>query len=179
MGDHRCCNYNSLVHTYIWCVGNMCHQEIFTQPIAFLGLGCRTASNILYGILATLIWAMLVLSSILAYHSTRISTSEILSRSARICRSLSILLRRIGKFIATVNAIWIVLSSIFQFSNVFDRCWCNSSVIGLHRKAYTIIDYSHFDLTGTKAAWISGMALAAVTAFTFILSINSLAPSRQ
>lgn len=158
---------------------HICHQEIFTQPNAFLGLGCRTASNILYGIFATLVWAMLVLSSILAYHSTRISTSESLSRSARISRSLSILLRRIGKFVATVNAIWIVLSSIFQFSNVFDRCWCNSSVIGLHRKAYTIIDYSHFDLTGTKAAWISGMALAAATAFTFIFSINSLASSRQ
>lgn len=174
MGNHRRRDRSRMVYAYIWCVA-ITYNLGGPHSFHHIGLGCRSGSTLLYGTLATLVWAMLVFSSILAYHSTRMSLDK---RSAHVSRFLSILLRRMGKFIATINAIWLVLTSMFQFSNFFDRCWCNSSVLGLQGAAYTVIDFSHFDLTGMRAAWIYGVVLAAATAFIFILSVNFLAPAR-
>jgi hypothetical protein len=152
------------------------HNMIPTHRV--LGLGCRSASNILYGILATLVWAMLVVSSFLAHRSTRMTAAGTISKSARIFGHCSILLRRLGKIIATLNAIWLVASSLFQLSNTFDQCWCNSSVLSLHGKAYNVIDFSTFDpSTGLMAGWISGVAVAAASALIFMLYVNFLVPS--
>jgi hypothetical protein len=148
--------------------------------IAFVGIGCRTASSILYGVLATLVWAMLVVSSFLAYRSTRITAFGTVSKSARIFRYCSILLRRLGKIIAALNAIWLVVASLFQLSNVFDQCWCNSSIPSWHSKAYNIIDFSNFDPnTGLVAGWTSGVAVAAATALAFMLYVNFLVSSHK
>jgi hypothetical protein len=70
--------------------------------ITLLGLGCRSASYITYGALSTLVWMMLLTSSILTYYSTNTPTHSfqehfILALQARVARWLSIFLRRLGK----------------------------------------------------------------------------------
>ncbi|KAJ6535942.1 hypothetical protein DFH09DRAFT_98147 [Mycena vulgaris] len=141
------------------------------------GIGCRAGSYLIYGILSTLVWMMLVASSVLAHYSTFTSTSKgryIHTKSTRMAGIISIILRRTGKTIATINAIWIVLACLFQFSSFFDRCWCNSSVISLGKNAYNAIDILPKDVAALNAPWIGGVALAGGCAIIFMGFVNIL-----
>jgi hypothetical protein len=72
----------------------------------------------LYGAVSTLVWMMLVTSSALAHYSTyslEVEGDPVYTRSTRIAGTLSIVFRRLGKVLATCNAVWIVLACIFQF----------------------------------------------------------------
>ena len=71
----------------------------------------------------------------------------------------SIVLRRLGKVIATFNAIWIVVTCIFQFSNFFSRCFCNSSVFGLGQNAYNVIILTAGDIPGMRNVWTGAVSL--------------------
>ncbi|KAJ7071987.1 hypothetical protein C8F01DRAFT_1102091 [Mycena amicta] len=136
------------------------------------GLGCRSGAYILYGALSTIIWMMLVTSSGLAHYSdqpTHIDEdgNPRYSTVSRIAANLSILLRRTGKLLAAVNAVWIVLACIFQFVSFFDRCYCDSSVLGLGRRAYDVIDLVPGDISTMKRAWIGAIVLAGGAAVLF------------
>jgi hypothetical protein len=115
---------------------------------------------------------MLLTSSILTYYSTNTPTHTfqghvILALQARVARWLSILLRRLGKLIAAFNAVWIVAAGMVQFSSFYDRCYCNSSVMGLGKRAYDVISLVPGDLGGMRTAWIGGFVLAAGAAMIF------------
>lgn len=69
---------------------------------------------------------------------------------------LSVALRRLGKLAATLNAMWIVVACLFQFSSFFDRCWCDSSVLGLGKTAYDVLLLTDADLGPLRGAWIGG-----------------------
>jgi hypothetical protein len=112
---------------------------------------------------------ILVLSSFLCHYST---TAPSESKSAWITAQLSIALRRLGKITASVNAVWILVSCMFQFSNFYDRCYCNSSVLGLGAQAFNVIILNHEDITGMKGAWIGGAFLAASSAVIFVGFVN-------
>lgn len=88
--------------------------------------------------------------------------------------TLSTILRRSGKFIATLNAIGILMTCVFQFSNFFNRCFCNSSVFWLgSQRGYALIDYSDPSiLPGLKNAWLGGIIMALASAFGFIGFVN-------
>ncbi|KAJ7139029.1 hypothetical protein C8R44DRAFT_606472 [Mycena epipterygia] len=128
------------------------------------GLGCRSGAYLLYGGLSTLVWIMLVASSFLAHYSTQVTHNiegqPVRSRAARVAGTLSIILRRLGKVLATCNAIWIVLACILQFTSFFDRCYCNSSVLGRGSFAYDVLTLLEEDLSAMKTAWIGGVGLA-------------------
>ncbi|KAF8231001.1 hypothetical protein L208DRAFT_1437869 [Tricholoma matsutake] len=133
------------------------------------GLGCRSGTYILYGALSTISWMILVLSSFLSYYST---TASPRSTSALFARHLSIILRRLGKIIASVNAIWIVISCLFQFSNFYDRCYCNSCVLSKGASAFNVITLGPRDIEVMKGAWIGGACLAAGCAITYVVFVN-------
>jgi hypothetical protein len=114
---------------------------------------------------------ILVLSSFLSHYSI---TAPPKSTSAFFTRRVSIILRRFGKIIASVNAIWIVVSCLFQFSNFYDRCYCNSCVLTKGAKAFTVIILSHGELVAMKGAWIGGAYLAAGCAITYMVFVNLL-----
>ena len=115
---------------------------------------------------------MLLTSSILTYYSTNTPTHPfqrnfILALQVRVARWLSIFLRRLGKVIAALNALWIVATGLLQFGSFYDRCYCNSSVIGLGKRAYDVINLVPDDAGGMRAAWIGGFVLAAGAATIF------------
>lgn len=121
------------------------------------GLGCRSGAYILYAVTGTVIWLLMVLSSFLSYHAATSSSPSGPLRtlsSPRIAGMLSTGLRRIGKILAMLNATWIVVVCIFQFASFFDRCYCNSSVIGLGKAAYDVINFTSSDVHAMKSAWI-------------------------
>jgi hypothetical protein len=113
---------------------------------------------------------MLLTSSILTYCSTNTPTHSfhghaILALRGRIARWLSIFLRRLGKLIAGLNALWIVATGLFQFSSFYDRCYCNSSVTGLSKYAYNVI--TPIEVGSMHTAWIGGFFLAAGAGMIF------------
>ena len=119
----------------------------------------------MYGLLSTLVWMMLLASSILTHYSTNTTLSfkghSIVPLQARVARWLSIFLRRLGKLIAVLNAVQIVFTGLLEFGSFYDRCYCNSSVMGLGKNAYNVITLVPDDVGGIHAAWIGGFILAA------------------
>ncbi|KAJ6480370.1 hypothetical protein C8R45DRAFT_1005273 [Mycena sanguinolenta] len=144
----------------------------------YLGLGCRSGSYLIYGINSTLVWILLVISSVLAHYSTftiSVKGRYMHTRATRIAGILSIFLRRLGKTLAAINAIWVILACLFQFSSFFDRCWCDSSVFYLGAKnAYNVINVGPADVAALNAPWIGGVALASGCAILYMGFVNVL-----
>jgi hypothetical protein len=93
-----------------------------------------------------------------------------------IARHFAVCLRRLAKLLATFNALWILTTCLFQFTNFFDRCYCNSSVFGRGKSAFNIIlkDWASEPglLLPMRSAWVGGVCLAGGTAFLFVGFVN-------
>ena len=147
------------------------------------GLGCRSGSYILYGIVSTMIWLSLLLSSYLAHYAKTCHDAGIVPgsgfNSANLAKILATSLRRLSILVAGCNVIYIILVCIFQFSNFYSTCYCNSSVLGRgSQHAYNIIA-AGYNYGRTQAAWIGGAALAGgcILLFLFFLHL-ALEPFR-
>jgi len=148
------------------------------------GLGCRSGSYILYGAVSTMIWAALLLSSYLAHYAkVRHDVDGAVSNgfnSANLAQGLATFLRRLSILVAGCNTLSIVLACVFQFSNFYSTCYCNSSVLGRGgQRAYNIIaagyDYGHME-----AAWIGGIVLAGGCVAVYLLFLHlMLEPSHN
>jgi hypothetical protein len=101
---------------------------------------------------------MLVISSFLSYYYTTLPPE---STSALTAGQAAIIFRRLGKVIASISAMWILVSCLFQFTNFYNRCYCNSSVLGLGDKAFSTLDFTYYDVGSMKVAWVCGAFLAA------------------
>jgi hypothetical protein len=112
-----------------------------------------------------------MISSFLSYYST---TTRPTTASTWIVGQLSIFLRRLGKVIASFNAVWIVVTCLFQFSNFYNRCYCNSSVFQWGEKAFDVILLNPSDVSGMKGAWIGAAFLAAGSATMCVVFVNLL-----
>ncbi|KAG5734151.1 hypothetical protein E4T56_gene1216 [Termitomyces sp. T112] len=135
------------------------------------GLGCRSGAYLLYGIVSTVVWMLLLVSSFLSHYvSMRRHPADHLSTI--LARLISIGIRRLGKVLAVFNAIWIVVTCLFQFSNYLDRCYCNSSVLGRGITAWNVITYDPQDISNMRGAWIGGVVLAAGSATLFVFFVN-------
>jgi hypothetical protein len=116
---------------------------------------------------------MLLISSILTHYSTNTPNRRsskggfIPPVRARVARWLSIFLRRFGKVIAALNALVIIFAGLLQFGSFYDRCYCNSSVLGLGKNAFNVIALVPGDAAAVHAAWIGGFVLAAGVALIF------------
>ena len=156
--------------------------------ITVTGLGCRSASYLLYAFLSTIVWMLLVTSSVLTHYARTpqaihkekaIPEGEAIHGGQAIhhwptkaAARTSIIVRRLGKLIAAINAVWLVVACLFQFANVFDNCYCNSSVFSLGRHAYTVITLLPGDIAGIQSAWIGSIFLAGGTAFIYVAFVN-------
>ncbi|KAG1751847.1 hypothetical protein EDB19DRAFT_1203933 [Suillus lakei] len=127
---------------------------------------------LLYGVISTLIWMMLLMSSILAHHSAAYSSRE--SLSPRIALALSHCLRRTGKLLAIINFVLIILACVFQYSNFYDRCFCNSSVFSRRGAAYAVIIETAAQAAQAKTAWIGALVLACTSASIFLVLVYLL-----
>ncbi|KAF9218647.1 hypothetical protein BS17DRAFT_770575 [Gyrodon lividus] len=91
--------------------------------------------------------------------------------------TISHYLRWIGKSIAATNAVFVVTISVFQYANFYNRCYCNSSVLGRGSLAYDIVVILYPDVAQTRAAWIGGFALASICSLFFVGHIYLLGDS--
>jgi len=142
------------------------------------GLGCRSGSYILYGATSTLIWFAQLLSSYLAHYAKErhdrgdIPRAE--SKSANWAKNLATFLRRLSVLAAACNTISVILACVFQFSNFYNTCYCNASVLGRgFAHAYVIIDRDTGYYNGPmKAAWVGGVVLASGSVVLFLFFLH-------
>ncbi|KAF9786451.1 hypothetical protein BJ322DRAFT_788352 [Thelephora terrestris] len=140
------------------------------------GLGCRSGSYILYGIVSTMIWLTMLLSSYLAHfaklHHDRGDPSRSRLNSAHLAENLATFLRRLSTFAAVGNTLCIILACVFQFSDFYSTCYCNSSVLGRGAQYAFNIIAPGYDYDGTRAAWIGGIVLAGGYVMLFLLALH-------
>ena len=123
----------------------------------------------------------MVTSSVLAHHAcpdahrSDYHTTTATTKSRLVAGTLAVIFRRMGKFIASLNAIWIVFANVAEFSNLFDNCWCNSDVLSLgYARGYNVIQATTADLGIMKAGWIGGVVMGTGSSVFFILCIHLL-----
>ena len=130
----------------------------------------------------------MVASSILAHHACPDAHRadrpreeiQIARTSPSITGTLAVILRRAGKVIAALNAVWIVFANVAEFSNLFDNCWCQSCVLSLGTaRAYNVIQATTADLGGMKISWIGGVIMGTGSCFLFIVCIHLLFDARS
>jgi len=163
---------------------------IFTPTV---GLGCRSGAYLLYGILSTVIWLMMLTSSILNHYCSINSpadpdaTQQLSSRkrscftSVSAAAMISNLLRRTAVVIGSINTIWIVIACVFQFANFFDTCYCNSSVLGLgKRNAYNVITLD-FSILNMRGVWIGSIVLGGgcIVVYALFIALMVEPPARN
>lgn len=123
--------------------------------------------------MSTIVWAMLVISSILIHYATFVppymTHLRVNHQIRTLAVSVALFLRRAGKTLASINAIGLIFICIFQFSNGFDNCYCNSSKLGLGKLAYDVITLLPADAPAIIGAYIGGIVLAGGCAGTFII----------
>ena len=126
-----------------------------TTPAA--GLGCRSGSYVLYGCLATLSFFSLLAASFCS-HSIMLRHQR--GRPlGRVTPAIFVVLKAIGCFLASINAVWLVLSSIFELAGIFDTCFCQSAYIGLRKHGWILLFKTADDLASTaESIWVGSIA---------------------
>ncbi|KAF7316372.1 hypothetical protein MIND_00156000 [Mycena indigotica] len=137
-----------------------------------VGFGCRSTAYLLYAAVATVVWVLLVASAFLAHYAISPRAGPRHSTYHKAAEHISIYCRRAAKLLATLNSVWIVVMLLLQFSGFLDRCYCNSDVIGLGRRAYDVMVLLPSDIPNMKAAWVSGILLAVVCTIVWLLFLN-------
>ncbi|KAF7303677.1 hypothetical protein MIND_00597100 [Mycena indigotica] len=141
------------------------------------GIACRSGSYLIYGVVSTLIWILLVISSALSHYSSLVPTYKDRYQhtpSTRVAGITAVILRRAAKTLAALNSAWVILACLFQFSSFYDRCWCNSSVFYWRENAFNVINVSPSDVAALDPPWIGGVALASGCAVIFLGFVNLL-----
>ncbi|KAJ6553485.1 hypothetical protein DFH09DRAFT_1166747 [Mycena vulgaris] len=136
-----------------------------------IGLSCRSGSYLVYICLSTIVWLIVVISSLLS--SIVSPRSEHAPDSLLLVRA-AILLRRVGKILAALNSIWIVLICLFQFIGVYDTCWCSSSFLYLGSRAYSVWILTPMDIQALWYPTVGGTVLACGVVVGFIGFTNVL-----
>ncbi|KAJ7579782.1 hypothetical protein C8J56DRAFT_1104765 [Mycena floridula] len=135
-----------------------------------VGLGCHSASFILYGALSTLAFFMILLGEVLQqfYHPT---TSHL--RLQETIGFFAAVFRRIGKILAWFNALIFISVDILAFANILDNCYCTSTVMGVGLDhAYSIFVYS--PSMHILNWWVAAVIVSTISAIVFWFSIFTL-----
>ena len=80
-------------------------------------------------------------------------------------------LRSFGKFLASLNVVWILFICTSQFGNFFSRCYCSSSVLGLRGRAYAEFVFTADDLGKLKSAWTGAAVLGNGASLVFLIFV--------
>ncbi|KAJ7327535.1 hypothetical protein DFH08DRAFT_710349 [Mycena albidolilacea] len=138
--------------------------EWFTPTI---GLSCRSGSYLMYASVSTIAWIFLVASSVLSFLPPPPPPYPRKPHGIARAQTASVLLRRAGKALAALNAIWLVLICLFQFSGVYDRCWCISSILHLGSRAYAVSILTPADIAAFWYPVVGATVLARCVIYLF------------
>jgi hypothetical protein len=131
-----------------------------------VGLGCDSGAYIFYGLAATAVWLLQMLSAALSHcWSVR---QELHGTSPPTWLSLgafAVYTRLAGNTLAVFNAVWVVTFSIFQLTSLYGNCWCASPALQHGSKNWAVLFATPAQIfTASSEAWITGMFIAIICA---------------
>jgi hypothetical protein len=137
-----------------------------------VGLGCRAASFLLYAAAGTVSFFLLLTSSILA-HMSRPYQGQIHARPwLRACQNAgAIICQWLGKCVAILSAMGILVVCAFQVAGTFDNCFCASTTFDKGRGSVLILTINYWVGHSTRVVWVCGLAMAFTITFFFYCSI--------
>ncbi|KZV70465.1 hypothetical protein PENSPDRAFT_734708 [Peniophora sp. CONT] len=113
------------------------------------GLGCHSSPWLLYAWNSTIIWIIMT-SSVVTGHAT-----------------LTIVLRRAGKTLAAINALFVIVISLLNSLNLDRTCYCGSGRLFLGQRAYFVLSLTKAEIDAVNAAWVGAVVASLVTALLF------------
>jgi hypothetical protein len=160
-----------------WCTTGAGLLIAYKTPT--VGLGCDSAGYLLYGIVATFSCLLLLLSTYLSHlYSSALELSSstptlnphlpspLPPKAIWWHATLALATSHLGKSLAGLNALWLLCISVFQFTNLYNTCWCSPSIVSLHGNAWVALFASDLQIEqASKAPWIGGVVLASLVAF--------------
>jgi len=137
------------------------------------GLGCRSGGYLFYGSFATIVWFCL-LASMLLSHAVMLRYQEVLIQNPgirfkdhnrgwalSILCGAAVITRHLGKLIAVLNAVWLILSSFFELTGVYESCWCNADLLGMGDKGWVFLFKTTEDIKqAATTPWAGGLAIS-------------------
>ena len=155
---HRVVLATILAHVLQWgTTGASILIHIFTPP---KGFGCRALTFTVYGAAGTFSFWLLLLSSVLAHMVRHQTVTHRRSGSAVFIGYIAALTRWLGKTIAVMNGIGLLIACCMQFGGLYDNCFCSSSLFGGSPNG--LVKFLEPNIKGSQVygCWIGGLAMA-------------------
>jgi len=145
-----------------------------------IGLGCRAISLLMYGISGTVSFLLLLASSILAHLSRpQPGSTYRYSRLRAYQNTGAILCRWMGKSLAIIAGLGILVVSFVQPLAVFNNCWCSTTTLDTPRQ-FVVFYTENFALEwGIVKVWVGCLVLAFGASFLFGFAIYLGTPRRR
>ncbi|PGG98019.1 hypothetical protein AJ79_09011 [Helicocarpus griseus UAMH5409] len=158
------------------------------------GLACRSGSYLLYGVLSTATFILLLSSAFLSHQAMLLYQREFMddggryADNPRLIRSyvrstahecvcaLAVITRVAGKWLAAANALWLILTSLWELVGFFDSCWCTGGVLHWGSQAWVVLFKTSIELRDrAEPSWIGGIAMSSLVCFItmIVLSVYS------
>lgn len=148
-----------------------------THPV---GLGCRTISLLIYGILGTVSFLLLLASSILAHLSRPHSRSgRQYSRLRSFQETVAVLSRWLGKTFGIIAGLGILVIALFQPLGIFYNCWCSTMTLNRSPTSVAFMMGNFALQWGIIKDWVGGLVVAFVSVSVFGFSIYFGTPRRR
>jgi len=137
-----------------------------------IGLGCRAISLLMYGISGTVSFFLLLASSVLAHLSRpRPESTYRYSRLRAYQNTGAIVCRMLGKSLAVLAGLGILVISFAQPLAVFDNCWCSTTTLNIPGQLVVLYTKDFAMEWGIVKVWVGCLVLAFCTSFLFGFSI--------
>lgn len=74
---------------------------------------------------------------------------------------LTLVTQILGKTLAIINALWIIVANLQEYIGVYATCWCEADVVGLGYQGWVVLfkDASQLAQSATNA-WVGGITLS-------------------
>ena len=134
------------------------------------GLGCRSGSYLLYGCLSTFAFALFFLSAVLSRAAVLRAETPKGRRGFAfgLLRAAAVTARLAGRAVAACNAMWIVLSSIWELIGFFDNCWCESTQLSWGDRAWVAMFKNTIELKDyATGPWAGGVFMS-----SFVMAVS-------
>ena len=161
----------------------LAHAENYIAAAAILipvetpptGFGCRSLTFAVYGILSTIVFILMVLSSFLSH----LARPWLGYHRRPALNSMACISRWMGKSLAVINGLGMVVACILQFSGGYDNCYCKTTTFGGSASSEMLpLYFGSYNLTSTTfyKVWIGGIAMAISFCLSYLAAIYFASP---
>ncbi|KAK1993288.1 hypothetical protein LX36DRAFT_258647 [Colletotrichum falcatum] len=144
------------------------------------GLGCRSGSYVVYGVVATASCAAMLFSAWVSHYTMRgYQHGQGAEGRLQLYGAVAVVTRVLGQALLIGNTVWLLAISIFELIGFFDSCYCAGTQLSKGLGRGWILLFKNADALKADAqdAWKTGIGMGFVTTFLAVV-IFSLA-SRQ